>query len=149
MRYAPFHRQRGFASLIIYGVLALGIIAGLATIGYSIRKAGYDAAHLECAQAAAAQRAREAERAARAAEELENAKQKREIVYRRIVREVDRIVVRYADKPCLDPDGVRIVNDAIRGESAPAPEPASPLPAPGRTGGRVGGDDVALGNENG
>jgi len=137
-------RQRGFGTLLIYGLLALAIIAGLATIGYAVRKAGYDAARLECEQAAAAQREREAAQAAKAAQALEEANNARRIVYRKIVREVDKIVVEYRDKPCLDDRGLSVANRAIRGESAPATESDRPLPKPSAAVGWISGDRAAL-----
>ena len=45
-RYKVDMNQRGFG-LIIYAVLALGILGTLAGIGYSIRKAGADAVRAE------------------------------------------------------------------------------------------------------
>jgi len=54
------------------------------------------------------------------AEELEKARAQREIVYRTITQQVDKIV----DRPvyrnvCLDDSGLRVINDALRGEASP------------------------------
>ena len=82
-------RQRGFG-LIVYAVLALGILGALGGIGYSIRKAGADAvradlqpkidacqASIEAQNAALeALRKAQAEKAARAAQALATASQK-------------------------------------------------------------------------
>ena len=82
-------RQRGFG-LIIYAVLALGILGTLAGIGYSIRKAGADAVRAELQpkmeacegavkaqnEALAALKAQADAKAARAAQALAGATQK-------------------------------------------------------------------------
>jgi hypothetical protein len=61
---------------------------------------------------------------------LEVARNEREIVYRTIEKQVEKIV----DRPvylnvCLDDDGLRIVNDALAGRAADPPKPASGMPA--------------------
>lgn len=145
MRYADFHRQRGFGTLLAYGivaVIALGFVAGLA---WKVRQAGYDAAKLECAQAAAAQRDREAQRAAKAAKELEDAQAKRTVVYRRVVKEVDRIVVELRDAPCFNADSVRAVNNLVSGKITDPAKSDSPLPATTDAPGWSSGQRAALG----
>ena len=75
------------------------------------------------------------------AEELEKARAQREIVYRTITQQVDKIV----DRPvyrnvCLDDSGLRVINDALRGEASPdtgQPDAAVPgADAAGRQDGR-------------
>lgn len=46
-----------------------------------------------------------------------------------ITETVDRIVVRYADRSCLDDDGLRVVNAAIAA-AATASQPARAVPGP-------------------
>lgn len=138
-------RQRGFGTLIIYAVLALAILGTLAGIAWKIRQSGYQEAKLECTQAAAKQRELEAQRAAKAATDLEAANAKRKVVYRTITKTVDRIVGEMGAAPCLTPDGVRAVNDTIRGEvSAPAVTPRT-VRGVITVAGRIGGDDAQVG----
>ena len=128
-------RQRG--SILLYGILALAIIGSLGGIGYSVRKAGYDAAMLECQQAAAAQREREAQQAAKAAVKLEVSNAKAKVVYRTITRDVDKVVTRVEYRNiCLPDDGLRHARRAIEGTLTPAAEPDKPVPDAARTRGR-------------
>lgn len=74
----------------------------------------------------------EAQRAHEAAVRLEKANAKTRIVYRDIVRDVERIVDRpvYRDTVCIDDDGLRAVNRALAGPGAVATEPDAAMPRP-------------------
>ena len=124
-------------NLLLYGIVALGILGMLGTIGYKVRQAGYDAAKLECAEAAAVQRKTEEVQASKAAVTKERADAKSKVVYRTIREEVERVVdrVEYRDRPCLDDAGLRVAADAIRGAtSRPAAESDGAVRAPAAAG---------------
>ena len=74
----------------------------------------------------------EAQRAHEAAARLEKANAKTRIIYRDIVRDVERIVDRpvYRDTVCVDDDGLRAVNRALAGPDAAATEPDAAMPGP-------------------
>lgn len=121
-------RQHG--SLLVYGLVALAILAVLAGIGRSIYSAGFDAAKLECEEAAREQREAEATQANAASTKLEAGNEEAKIVYRTITKTVDT----YIDRPvyrsvCFDADGLRDANAALSGARTPAGKPDAPLPA--------------------
>lgn len=135
-------RQRG--SLLLYGLIALAILAALAGIGRSIYNAGFDAAKLECEEAAREQREIEVAQAAEAGTKLENGNAKAKIVYRTITRDVDKIVERPVYRNiCLDSDGLRNANAALIGALTPAGKPDDGMPGPNPSAGRDGGDGAA------
>lgn len=89
--------------------------------------------------AIAAQRAIEETKISDATTKKESADEKAKVIYKTITRTVDR----YIDRPiyrqqCLDPDGLRDANSALRGPSATTGKPDKPVPAalgaPGRDG---------------
>lgn len=121
-------RQRG--SILLYGLIALAILGALAGIGHSIYSSGFDAAKLECEEAAKRQREEEAAKGNAASTSLEVGNAKAKVVYRIITKNVDK----YIDRPvyrniCFDADGLRDANAALVGALAPAGEPDKPLPA--------------------
>ena len=60
------------------------------------------------------------EKGNQAAESLEVKKNEREIVYRTITKEVEKIVDRPVYRAdCIDADGLRFINDALAGSSKP------------------------------
>ena len=135
------NRQRG--SLIIYGLIALAILAALAGISHSIYSAGFDAAKLECEEAARAQREAEAAQANAASTTLETGNAKAKIVYKTITKTVDKIITRdvYV-RECFDPDGVRIANAALVGAFAAAGQPDGGMSGSNASAGRNGSDGV-------
>ena len=85
-----------------------------------------DAARIE----AQAEQARNDRQAAQVASEgFENDRAKTEIKFRTITREVEKIIDRpvYRDGLCMDNDGLRILNAAIRAPSNPG-EPGGAVP---------------------
>lgn len=121
--------QRG--QILIYAVVALGIIGALGLIGSKIYTAGGDAVRLEWADANRQQREAEAKQANQAAEKKEQGDAKAKVVYRTITQTVDK----YIDRPvyrnvCLDADGLRDVNTALSGALTPAAQPDKPMPKP-------------------
>lgn len=138
-------RQRGFGYIEIAIVLAIaGAVAGALWWTYAEGKdAGRAEVKLEWAEASREVRALEAKQIGAAAKGLEDDRAKTRIVYSTITQTVDQIV----DRPvyrnvCLDDDGLRCVNAAIRGEDTAGCKPAVGVPgARAPTGeGRRGGD---------
>jgi len=110
----------------IYTAIAGAVILLLtgAYIGHRMTAASYQADIIKAQQAAAEAIAAAAKQANMQAEELEKARAEREIVYRTITKQVDRIV----DRPiyrndCIDDDGLQSINDAITGASATTSKP--------------------------
>ena len=125
--------------IALYAALALAILGALGTIGYQVRKAGYDAAMLECRVAAEEIRKAEQAKITVAATKKERSDAKARIVYRTIREQVDRVVdrVEFVNLPCLGADELRIANDAINGATGTsAGEPDGTLRAPAAAGGR-------------
>ena len=116
-------------TIIIYGVIALGILGFLGTATYKIHDAGYQKAAQECKDAAAVQRAKEEKQVAQAETKKEVADAKAKVVYRTITRDVDKIVTRVEYRNvCLPPDGLQHARRAISGALTPAGEPDKPVP---------------------
>ena len=125
---------KGFAqlSLLAWGFVLLGVLGFIGTAVYRIHEAGKDEVLLEWSKASAAQRAKEQKQGNAAADKKEKGDAKAKVVYRTITKEVDRVVVEYRDRACLDPDGLRLARAAIRGEVPDPAQPDKPLrPAPG------------------
>ena len=124
--------------LWIATVLAL-FAAGFFT-GARITAASYQADIIKEQNATADLLAAAARQANAQAEELEQARAKREIIYRTITKTVDRIVDRPVYRSvCLDDDGLRIANEALTGTPADTSQPDATLPdadASGRQDGR-------------
>lgn len=131
-------------SLLIYGIVALSILGTLAGIGYKIRESGKESVRLEWAEANSAARAAEAAKAATAADKKEKSDAKAKIVYRTITRDVDRVVVEYRDRACLDDDGLRLARSAILGTIPDPSKPDKPLRPAAEPDGRDGGISIAL-----
>lgn len=106
---------------------AAAAFAGGAWIGHGMTAASYrkdiiaeQAAKIEAVKQAADAVQAAAVEANRHAEELEKARAQREIVYRTITQQVDKIVDRPVYRTdCIDSDGLRHINDALRGQAAP------------------------------
>jgi hypothetical protein len=123
--------QRGFGWIHLIAILAVvGVITatviGIYRSGYS---AGEAAVKLEWEEASRAQKEKEANQIKAAAAALEAERAKRKVVYRTITQTVDKIVERpvYRNQ-CMDDDGLRCVNAALRGESASGCGAASGVP---------------------
>lgn len=134
-------RQRGFGWLHLIIILAVvGAIVGAVAViyqrGYS---AGEKAVRLEWEQAVRDQREQEMAQAGKASTGLEAQREKERVVTRTITEQVDRLVIEYRDRPCLDHAGLCLANAAINGKGADSckPSPAVPgvRPAPGRSSG--------------
>lgn len=146
-------RARGFAiplPLILYGVAALAIVAALWAVYHGIEKRGYERGMAECREAAAAQREQELKAGAAASARLEESNAKAKTVYRTITREVDRIVDRpiYRDRDCVDDDGLRAINAALRGPRADPGKPDAAVPGSGAARDRDRGGDTAEGDRD-
>ena len=122
-------------SLLLYGILALSIMAAIGTGVYKVKQWGADEVRAEWNEANRVAREKEQARAAKAAETKEKGDAKAKVVFRTIYKDVDRVVVEYRDKSCLESDGLRIARSAILGQIAPASEPDKPMrPAAGPDG---------------
>ena len=121
------NRNRGFG-LLVYLAMVLGILGAIGAMAYKVRQSGYDAAMRAVEEGNAAIRRVQQAKIEKAVEKLEDKKEKTRVIYRTITKEVDKIVVRYADKPCLDPDGVRVANDALARKTSAPGKPDAPLP---------------------
>lgn len=115
----------------IYAAIAAAVFlcASSAWVGHKVTAASYQADIIKEQQAAAEAIAAAARQANAQAEELEKARADREIIYRTITKQVDRIV----DRPiyrtdCIDDDGLRSINEAITGAPASASKPDAAMP---------------------
>ena len=123
--------------LLAYGILALAVMGMVGTGVYKVKQWGGNEVRAEWSAANEKARAEEAAKSAAAAKELEIERAKKKVVYRTITQTVDRIV----DRPvysniCLDDDGLRCLDAAIRGESAAGCKPDDPMPAAGKADGK-------------
>ena len=121
-------------SLLAYGLIALAILGSLGGLYYKVNHDGVVAGRAEVQAkwdtANAEARAAEAARSAKAAADLEAERKKRKVVVKErtvfVDREIEKLV---ASASCLSPDGVRTLNSAIDGKSAPRAVPDRPMPA--------------------
>ena len=116
--------------LIAYGLIALALLGAIGTGVYKVKKWGGDEVRAEWAAANEAARKREAEASAKAAADLEAERKKRRVVVKErtvyVDREIEKLVT---SASCLSIDGVRTLNSAIDGKSAPRAVPDRPMPA--------------------
>ncbi len=118
-------------SLLLYGIVALGIIGALGGISYKIHHAGYEEGKQECLEAAVAQAKREQEASAKAAKDLADERAKTKVVIQKRTVYVDKIVDRHVyHNQCFDADGLRCLNAAINGTDAAGCKPDGAVPAP-------------------
>jgi O-acetyl-ADP-ribose deacetylase (regulator of RNase III) len=122
-------KQRG--SILVYGILALAILAMLGGIAYKIRESGKDAVRLEWREAVEAQKQQEQAQITQAGERKEKSDAKAKVVYRTITRDVEKVVTRDVYRNvCLDDSGLLLANAALAGPDATAGKPGKPLPQP-------------------
>lgn len=113
------------------GALLAALFVGI-WIGHKVTSDAWKADQLAIEQAAVDKYKATAEADAKAAAALETKKEAINVQYRTITRTVEKLV----DRPvyrnvCLDDDGLRAVNEALRGPPADPGKPAGPVPAPG------------------
>lgn len=110
--------QRG---IVLTGYVVAAVV-GAVLIGFVYVKgyrSGSAAVKLEWEEASRIQRAKEEQQIKAAAAALEAERAKRKVVYRTITKTVDKIVERPVYRQqCMDDDGLRCVNAALRGEGA-------------------------------
>jgi hypothetical protein len=116
-------------NLIVYGVIALAVFAGIGYGYHTVKKSGYDEAKAECVAAGVAQAKREKDASDKAAADLAAERAKRKVVIQTRTSYVDREV----EKPvyrnvCLPDSGVSCVNAAINGTDATGCKPAGTVP---------------------
>jgi hypothetical protein len=120
---------------LIVGALvgAALLFAGGAWTGREWCDRGWRASMQEAQQEHTKALLRELEKSNAAAMDLEQARAQRKVVYRTITKEVERLVERPVyQSVCIDDDGVRAINHALRGTppAEPKPDPAVPAPRP-------------------
>ena len=117
-------------NLLLYGVVALGILGMLGGIGYKIRESGYDSCKVDWAAAEVVARKAELAASEKAAVELAAERAKRKIVKQKVTTYVDKLVERPVYRNiCLDADGLRCVNASLLGESGAGCKPEGGVPA--------------------
>lgn len=123
--------------LWVYGLLLLGILAAIAGLVYYTDthwatsagvSAGKASVQADWDEARRLQREQDEAAAREASKNLGSKDAKRAVEYRTITKTVDRIVIEYRDRPCLDADGLRVAGDAIRGKTTAAGESDKALP---------------------
>lgn len=114
---------------LIAAALAAALSFGSA---WKIQAWRYDAAEASRLATEAKAKALAAELADGAAASHEADKAAEHVEFQTIYRDVNRVVTKtvYRDRVCLDPDGLRVLHEAITGHAAPAGEPASGVPGP-------------------
>lgn len=133
-------KQRGFiATFWLYVIAGAAILAAVTGAYFYVDlnwettagiARGEEKKQAEWSAAAEAQRGREAEQADNAATKLETDNAKSRVVYKTLTQTVDR----YIDRPvyrnvCLDADGLRDANAALRGgQGADPAKPDKPMP---------------------
>ena len=132
-------------NLLLYGFVALAIMAAVGTGVYKVKKWGADEVRAEWSAANDKARAEEAAKGDAAAKGLEADREKTKTIFRTITKAVDRIV----DRPiyrsvCLDADGLRLARCAIDGKSADSCKPDSPVPVPTKPSGRHRGLSLTM-----
>ena len=109
-----------------------------ATAAYKLTADHYQTAAAEQERAAAVAYAQRTEQLNAVSADLERARHERKIVYKTITQQVEKVVERdLYRQPCLDPDGVRLVNDALAGRAS-AGQPADAVPGAGAAAGHNG-----------
>lgn len=120
--------------LYVYVAASLALLAAGATAGWQVqgwRHARLEAQRLEDAAEVKRLRARTADTASGGHEaDREQIRTEFQIITKEVERVVEKPVYRNV---CLDADGLRILERAIRGGSAATGEPAPAVPGPGDT----------------
>ena len=116
--------------VIAYSLLVLALMGAIGTGVYKIKQWGASEVQQKWDQAVRDQTTKELDQAMKAANNRETDNAKSKIVYRTIKEQV----VTYIDRPvysnvCIDPDGLRGVNDALLGTLTPTPKSDAGVPA--------------------
>jgi hypothetical protein len=114
---------------LLAAALVAAFVAGAMVNGWRL-SAKYDAERITAAKAAKEAYDAKAKQYNEAAQALEAARNEREIVYRTITKQVEKVVERpvYRNQ-CLDTSGVQLINDALAGRASDPAKPAPDLPA--------------------
>jgi hypothetical protein len=114
---------------LLAAALVAAFVAGAMVNGWRL-SAKYDAERITAAKAAKEAYDAKAKQYNEAAQALEVARNEREIVYRTITKQVEKVVERPVYRNvCLDERGVQLINDALSGRTADPGKPAPALPA--------------------
>lgn len=130
-------RLRGGAAMLPWrAIAALGLAAASAWLGWTLRDGIAAHEQLDDAQgqielmAKALEASKAGNRATEAlAGELAKEREARDAARRPLTKEVVRYVQIHGSEPCLDPAGVGVLNDAIRGHAAGSGDRLEPAPA--------------------
>lgn len=113
---------------LLAAAFVAAFVAGATVNGWRL-SAKYDAERITAAKAAKEAYDAKAKQYNDAAQALEAAKNEREIVYRTITKQVEKVIERPVYRnACLDDSGLRIVNDALAGRASDPAKPATGLP---------------------
>jgi hypothetical protein len=114
---------------LLAAALVAAFVAGAMVNGWRL-SAKYDAERITAAKAAKEAYDAKAKQYNEAAQALEAARNEREIVYRTITKQVEKVVERpvYRNQ-CLDTSGVQLINDALAGRASDPAKPSPDLPA--------------------
>ncbi len=115
--------------LELYAIAAIALAIAMAGAYFKGHSDGADRVQVKWDTAVADQRDKEQKQANVAVTKLESSNDKAKVVYRTITQSVDKLV----DRPvytniCLDPDGVRIANQALTGTLAAPAKPDLTVP---------------------
>lgn len=117
----------------IYAAVAAVLLAMGFGSGYKVESWHRDSLEQAAIQKAEKQVEAEATKQAAASQALETTKEQAHVQYVTITKTVDKIVERPVYRNvCLDPDGLRAANAAIRGQAADPGKPDAALPGPKR-----------------
>jgi hypothetical protein len=118
-----------YKALLWIAVAAALFFAGWTAQGWRLN-AKHDAEQLAQAKQAKEAYDAKAKQYNEAAQALEAAKNEREIVYRTITKQVEKVVERPVYRNvCLDSGGLQLINDALAGRAADPGQPAPNLPS--------------------
>ena len=116
-------------SILVYAFAAIAIMGMIGTGVYKVKEWGADEVRQEWAAANLKAKAESEARISKAADDLAAERKKRKIVIREVTTYVDKIVDRPVYRTvCLDDDGLRCLDSAIRGESTAGCKPDGRMP---------------------
>jgi len=116
----------GWQAKLAEWLIVLAVVGG---VGYYIYHNGYGEAMQEVAIAQGIADKKQQDKYNLVAQELEDTKKKRQENVRTITKTVEKII----DRPvyrnvCLEPDGLHVINSAIKGEPSAVTNDALPTP---------------------
>lgn len=117
-------------SLALKAAVILVALCGGFWAGHTVTHNAWEAAEAESLQVAEKARDAQEQKITAISAELEQAKAKRDVVYKTITKTVDRIVADPSyNRVCLDPSGLSAANAALGFPAADSGKPPQPVPA--------------------